>query len=78
VGAGDDVEDSGCLGVQRRPEAVEPVQRGALVVGEVAVAGAQAADGRVGGGGLGVDADPGTGQLPGESGHRVPRRGLIS
>ena len=48
-GAGDDVEDSGCLGAKRGPEAAEPVQRGALVAGEAAVAGAQAADGRAGG-----------------------------
>ena len=41
--AGDDVEDSGCPGAQGRPEAAEPVQRGALVAGEVTVAGAQAA-----------------------------------
>jgi hypothetical protein len=57
--AGDDVEDSGCPGAQGRPEAAQPVQRGALVAGEVAVAGAQAADGRADGGGVGVDADPG-------------------
>ena len=68
--AGDDVENCGCPGAHGRPEAAEPVQRDALVAGEITVAGAQAADGRAGGGGVGVDADAGAGQLPGEGGHR--------
>ena len=73
--AGNDVEDFGGLGAQRRPEAAEPVQRDALAAGEIAVVGAQAADGRARGGGGGVDADPGTGQLPGEGGHCGTTRG---
>ena len=41
--AGDDVENCGCPGAHGRPEAAEPVQRDALVAGEVTVTGAQAA-----------------------------------
>jgi hypothetical protein len=59
--AGDDVENCGCPGAHRRPEAAKPVQRDALVAGEVTVADGQAADGRAGGGGVGVDADAGAG-----------------
>ncbi len=59
--AGDDVENCGCPGAHRRPGAAKPVQRDALVAGEVTVADGQAADGRAGGGGVGVDADAGAG-----------------
>ena len=47
--AGDDVEDFGGLGAQRRPEAAELVQRGALAIAQVPVTGTQPPDGRAGG-----------------------------
>jgi Tn3 transposase DDE domain len=46
------------------------VQRGALFVGQVPVAGPQPPQGRAGGCGVGVDADPGAGQVFGEGGQR--------
>jgi hypothetical protein len=44
----------------------EPVQRGALFVAQVPVAGPKSPQGRAGGGWVGVDADPGSGQVAGE------------
>jgi hypothetical protein len=62
----DRVEHLGGVRVQRRGRVAEPVQRGALFVGQVPVAGPQPPQGRAGGCGVGVDADPGAGQVVGE------------
>jgi len=64
------VEHLGGVRVQRRGRVAEPVQRGALFVGQVPVAGTQPPQGRAGGCGVGVDADPGAGQVFGEGGQR--------
>ena len=74
----DRVEHPGGPGVQRRGRVAEPVQRGALALAEVPVAGPQPPDGRAGGCGIGIDADPGSGQVFGEGGQRggQPFQGL--
>jgi hypothetical protein len=48
----------------------EPVQRGALAIAQVPVAGPQPPQGRAGRGWVGVDADPGSGQVVSEGGQR--------
>ena len=84
----DRVEHPGGPGVQRRGWVAELVQRGALAVAQVPVAGTQPPDGRAGGSGVGVDADPRVGQVFGEGGQRgvqplqgpaqrVSQRGII-
>ena len=62
----DRVEHPGGVCVQRRAGVGELVQRGALAIAQVPVAGTQPPDGRAGGCGVGVDADPGAGQVAGE------------